>query len=168
MLTTTTSRQKRLSPQEQLARNYEDTNERLDRYRLADHDTLKDVSQRMGRVMTHNEFIQRVQKVTHNRVWAEDSLSDPTHMVCGFYFVKDGVKKYVCSFDKGWMPEFSFILTDNADLPVKERRGWRTVLTRLLQLGAITWDEVRSAFGDGLSHATADRWAANTRQIRSR
>lgn len=165
MLTTNSPQQlKRLSPQEQLLRSYEDTDKRLERYRLSDHNDLKNARKRLGQPFTHRELIQRVEKVTNRRVWAEDSLHDPN--VVGFYYTKNGQKAYVCAFDKGMLPEFSIILTDTADLPIKEKRGWRTVLTRLLQTGAMSWSEVVYGFGDGLNHAAANRWANNTQQFR--
>lgn len=119
----------------------------------------------MGRPLLHTELIRRVEKTTHRRVWAEESLHD--HNVIGFYHIKKGQKAYVCAFDKGAMPEFSIILTDNADLPIKEKRGWRTVLTRLLQSGAMSWSEVVYGFGDGLDHAASNRWSFNTSKFRN-
>lgn len=167
MLTTTTSQLQRLSPQEQLKRNFEDTDKRLDRFRLSDHNDLQDVRKRVGQALFHQEFIRRVEKLTNKRVWAEDSYRDPLN-VAGFYHVKNGVKTYICAFDKGAMPEFSVIVTDAADLPIKEKRGWRTVLTRLMQAKAITWPQVVYGFGDGQEHAASDRWSFNTREFRAK
>lgn len=167
MLTTTTTQLKKLSPQEQLKRSYEDTDKRLDTYRLSDHTDLQNVEKRAGQPLTHQEFIRRVEKLTNRGVWAEDSYRDPQN-VSGFYTVKNREKTYICSFDKGVMPEFSLIVTDSADLPIKEKRGWRTVLTRLLQAKVITWPQVVYGFGDGQSHAAADRWSFNTRTFRAK
>lgn len=164
MLTTTSQNLKRLSPKEQLKQNYEDTDKRLDTYRLSDHNDLKNAEKRMGKQLMHNDLIKRVEKITHKRIWAEDSYRDPN--VVGFYHVKNGEKTFICAFDKGAMPEYSIILTDSADLPVKEKRGWRTVLTRLLQAKAMSWGEVVYGFGDGLSHAASSRWDFNTREFR--
>ena len=166
MLTTTQQNLKKLSPQEQLQRSYESTDASLERFRLSDHINLKDAEKRMGTPLMHSELIRRVEKLTHKRVWAEDSLRDSS--VVGFYTVDKGEKKYICAFDKGPMPEYSFILTDNADLPIKEKRGWRTVLTRLLQSGALTWDQVVYGFGTGLHHQASQRWDFNTRDFRNK
>lgn len=164
MLTTTQEKRKRLSPQEQLLRNYQDTDRQLERYRLSDHDDLKNAAKRLGSPLSHTDLIRRVEKITHRRVWAEDSNFDSN--VVGFYHVKNGVKSFVCAFDKGPLPEFSIIVTDNADLPIKEKRGWRTVLTRLLHARAISWSEVVYGFGDGMYHAASNRWNANTSKFR--
>jgi hypothetical protein len=99
-------------------------------------------------------------------VWAEDSYRDP--QIAGFYTRDKGEKKYICSFDKGPMPEFSIILTDAADLPIKEKRGWRTVLTRLLQANVINWNQIVCGFGDATHRVAAERWGFNTREYRNK
>lgn len=165
MLTTTAPRLKRLSPEETLLASYQDTDQRLNAYRLSDHEQLKQVEKRAGQMMTSSEFIQRVEKVTHREVWAEKSLRSPG--VLGFYHVKNREKTYVCAFDEGVLPEHSIIEVDNADLPVKERRGWRTVLTRLLQSGAMSWPQILHSFSDTHS-AVSERWRFNTREFRAK
>lgn len=167
MLTTTSTQLAKLSAAEKLQRSYQDTDKALMQYRLSDHDDLKDAEKRMGRPLMSNDLITRVEKLTNRAVWAEDSYRDPEN-IAGFYTVNKREKVLICAFDKGPMPEFSIILTDAADLPIKEKRGWRTVLTRLLQAGALTWDQVQYGFGDGRSHAAANRWAFNTREFRSK
>jgi hypothetical protein len=166
MLTTTTPQLKRLSPQERLLASFESTDRMLQQFRLDDHEALKNAETRIGKPMTHAELIQRVGKLTHNRVWAEDSRND--EKVCGFYTVHDGGKKFLCAFDKGPLPEFSFIFTDAADLPIKEKRGWRTVLVRLLKMGVISWSEVISGFGDASHSVSSGRWNFNTREFRNK
>lgn len=167
MLTTTSIERKKLSPQEQLKAHYEDTDRALMRYRLSDHDDLQDAAKRMGTPLMSNDLITRVEKLTGRKVWAEDSYRDPQN-VAGFYHIKKGEKTFICAFDKGPMPEFSIVLTDAADLPIKEKRGWRTVLTRLLQADVLTWSQVVYGFGDGRSHAAANRWSFNTREARNK
>lgn len=154
---------KKLSLSESLKQKKQETNKALDRYRLDDHDDLKNINLRIGSPMLSNEFIGRVEKATGRRIWAEDSYRDNT--IAGFYTTKNGEKTYICSFQKGPMPEFSIIVTDAADLPIKEQRGWRTVLTRLLQNKAITFSEINSAF-DIREHQADDRWRANTQRFK--
>jgi len=152
-----------LSPQEALAKSYEETNQTLDQYRLDDHDDLKNIEKRIGHPMFHTEFAQRLSKVTHGQVWIEDSYRDKN--IAGVYTTKQGIKTYICSFDKGAMPEFSIIVTDAADLPIKEIRGWRTVLTRLIQTRTITYAQAKSAY-DLLDHQADERWRANVQQFK--
>jgi hypothetical protein len=164
MLTTTTEQLKRISAKEKLVGLKEDTNRQLDRYRLSDHKELKDSEKRTGQMLYHTDLVRRIEKITHKRVWAEDSKHDST--VCGFYTQHNGVKKFICAFDKGPLPEYSHITTDERDLPIKEKRGWRTVLTRLMQAKVITWPQVRYGFGDGESHAASARWNFNTKDLK--
>lgn len=166
MLTTTSPKLKQLSPHERLLASFEQTDRMLQQYRLDDHEALKNAETRIGKPMLHTELIQRVSKLTHNRVWAEDSRNDSK--VSGFYTVREGVKHFLGAFDKGPLPEFSFILTDSADLPVKEKRGWRTVLVRLLKQGVLTWSQVISGFGDATHSVSSGRWNFNTREFRNK
>jgi hypothetical protein len=166
MLTTTTTQLKRISGREKLAALKQDTTKQLDRYRLSDHDELKKAEKRTGQMLYHTELVRRIEKLTHKRVWAEDSNNDTN--VCGFYTQHQGVKKFICAFDKGPLPEFSHITTDERDLPIREKRGWRTVLTRLMQAKVITWPQVAYGFGDGMDNANAERWSFNTRDARVR
>lgn len=153
----------KLSAREALIEKQEETNKALNQYRLDDHAELKDVNQRIGSPMWHTEFISRVEKATHRKVWAEDSYRDKE--VAGFYTTINGEKTYICSFQKGAMPEFSIIVTDERDLPIQEKRGWRTVLTRLLQTGNIKFYQIKNAF-DIREHQADERWRANTQSFK--
>jgi hypothetical protein len=154
---------RRLSKEETLRKSFEDTDKRLEPYRLADQDELTKAEKRMGHPMSHTELIRRVTKL-NPRIWAEDSNANP-HTVVGFYTAKRDEKIYLGSFEKGWLPEFSIILTDRADLPVKHRKGWRTVLLSLIQQGYLSLDAVIEAFGDALG-INAKYWQAQTRRYR--
>ena len=177
MLTTTSPRLKRIAGQERLDGYKADTHKMLDRYRLSDHEELKKSEKRTGQMLFHTDLIRRIEKITHKRVWAEDSKHDTN--VCGFYTTATNpdktsadfgkpVKKFICAFDKGALPEFSHIITDERDLPIREKRGWRTVLTRLMQAKALTWPQVVYGFGDGIDHAASERWSFNSRESRAK
>lgn len=166
MLTTTQLRRAALPAKEFLAKTKEENYKAGERYRLSDQLELKDKAKRTGEMLFHTELIRRVEKITHRQVWAEDSIRDKE--VAGFYTQKQGVKTYICAFDKGPLPEFSIITTDDRDMPIKEKRGWRTVLTRLMQAKVMTWPQVVYGFGDGIDHAASDRWSFNTRAARAK
>ena len=177
MLTTTTVSLKSIKSKERLAALKEDTHKQLEQYRLSDHTELKQSEKRTGQMLYHTEVIRRIEKLTNKRVWAEDSNNDKS--VCGFYtFTTETsmhsadygkkLKKFLCAFDKGPLPEYSHITVDERDLPIREKRGWRTVLTRLLQAKVITWPQVVYGFGDGEQHAAAERWSFNTREARAK
>ncbi len=153
----------KLSKQEALLQKQEETNKSLEQYRLDDLEDLKNIEKRIGHPMWHAEFIGRVEKATHRKVWAEDSYRDSS--IAGFYTTVNGEKTYICSFQKGAMPEFSIVTVDERNLPIKEQRGWRTVLTRLLQTGHIKFYQIKNAF-DIRDHQADERWNANVQQFK--
>lgn len=151
---------------EALARLYEDTDRRLRQFRLPDHDALKQRERLIGTPMAHTELIRRVTKL-NPRVWAEDSINFPENW--GFYTTdQHGAKTFIVAAAKGFLPEHSWIEADRADLATKEHRGWRTVLTRLLDAKALNWSQVTEAFGDTNSTARNLRWRKNTARHRTK
>jgi len=163
MLIKTSDNPRTPSLAESLAEKKQLTQKALKQFKLADHDELKNAEVRFAHGMYHTEFIRRVEKATGRKIWAEDSYRDKN--VIGFYTTKKGEKSYICSFNKGYMPEFSIIETDERDMPVREHRGWRTVLTRLLQTDSIRMFQIRNAF-EIKDHIADDRWRANTQNFK--
>lgn len=136
---------KLLSKQEQLQRLKEDTDKQLETQRFPDQEAFKDVERRMGKVMLHTQLFEKVRQL-NSRIAMETSNNDST--VAGFYqMLPAGDKKFICAFHKGWMPEFSIISVDERNLPKSERRGWRTVLLRLIQAKCLTYQQVIETFG---------------------
>lgn len=155
----------KLSAQEALLRAYADTDRRLQAYRVPDHEDLKNVELRLGSPMPHTELIRRVVKL-NPRIWAETSINFPENW--GFYTTApDGTKRFLVAAPKGVLPEHSWVETDRADLAIKEHRGWRTVLVRLLDAGVLTWDQVTAGFGDSNSTARNSRWRQFTQRHRT-
>lgn len=155
---------KLLSKEEALLKSFEETDRKLEKFRLDDHEDLKNMEKRLGRPMHSNQLIYYVTR-TNPHVWAEDSINDSN--CANFYMAKDGKKTCcVAAFEKGFLSEFSFILVDTADLPVKEKRGWRTVLLRLLAAGALTWAQVLEVFGDAHG-VNSERWRRYTQRYRT-
>jgi len=151
---------KSLRGAEALAQSFEQIDKSLQQYRLPDHEQLKDVDARMGKPLHFAELIRRVVKLNPS-LWAEDSINRPGNV--GFYRHRTPTpedpcdKEYLVAFPKDILPEYSIIETDAADLPVKEKRGWRTVLLRLLQQRALTIEQVSSAFDEASGESSA-RW----------
>jgi hypothetical protein len=141
-------------------------NERdLKKYRWGDQEEMTDCQRRIGRRMHHSELARRVKRL-NPAIFYEQSINFKDSL--GFYHVDpmSGKKTYLSSFDKGEMPEFSFILCDYQEIPEQEVRGWRTVLVRLLTLRALTWRQVKEEFDDPISDLNARRWYAETNQFR--
>ncbi len=133
-----------LNKKEALIKLKEDTDRQLKSQRIADQEAFTDVDRRMGKGMLHTELYERVRKLNPN-ILMETSNNDSS--VAGFYVVRNGQKEFVCAFHKGYLPEFSIVTVDARNLPVSERRGWRTVLLRLLAKRCLTLDQINAAFG---------------------
>jgi len=129
--------------QEALHELWQDTDRRLDPQRFggseAEQNKWKRSEQRVGKPMSHMQLATYVTR-SNPSIIMETSLSAPEN--AGLYLVHRGGKKYLVAFAKGSLPEWSIIETDRADLPVREVRGWRTVLLRLLKQKALTFTQV--------------------------
>lgn len=126
----------------------------LDRYRLWDHNSFRDFHRRKGQVLHSSEFILRINRLNPD-IFVEQQLNFPDEW--GFYLDMASGRVYLSGFPKGWMTEFSYCLVDERDLPTDEKRGWRTVLVRLMGRGALTWEQVESEFGDSEGF-NSERW----------
>lgn len=166
---------KTLSLKENLAKQYQDTDRQLQQFREPDHDHLKSMVDRLGKVYTHTDFITIVQRL-NSKVWPETSNADPT--VVGLYYMQGRNKRYVTSFDKGFVPEFTFINVDRADLqlptifeepennlPKGFKKGWRQVLVELLKKRLITKKQIKEAFGYVPSNTRTERYLRNLSTI---
>lgn len=130
-----------------LARMFEETDKQIAQQRFPDQEDFKQAEKRMGKIMHSSEFIRKVLSFNWNLLY-EDSIWNKGYGA--FYEVKAGEKTYTSAcFKKGWIPEWTIMETDTADLPTREglTYGWRTVLQRLVQRKAITLRQVRSVFG---------------------
>lgn len=137
----------------------------LKKYRWHDQEEMTDCARRIGQRMHHSELIQRVKKL-NPAIFVEQSINFRESL--GFYWQdpQSGKQKYLSCFDKGSMPEFSFLLCDYQDIPEQEVRGWRTVLVRLLTEKALKWKQVAEEFGDPITDLNANRWYAETKEFR--
>jgi len=144
-----------LPPEEALAK-YQATKVEplLDSYRLWDHNSFRDFHRRKGCVLHSSEFILRVTECNPN-IFVEQQLNFQDEW--GFYLDMACGPTYLSGFPKGWLTEFSYCLVDERNLPTEEKRGWRTVLIRLLGKGALTWEQVISEFGDSEGF-NSERW----------
>ncbi len=134
---------------------------------------VMNAEQRMGRVIQLSDMIKRL-KLMNPILIFEVSINDKTKM--GIYRpwnnprTKKLEKKLICGMENGPQPEHSIITGEDHEMPVPEavmarpdvqtiktfkteRRGWRTVIARLLQDGFIKMNQVENLFpmADGSS-----------------
>lgn len=135
----------------------------LQTYRQSDHDWFKDFSRRRGECMHASDLIFRLQKLNpHIAVQSQTNFPDDW----GLYLSAFGRIQFLTGMPKGWLTEFSYSLVDERDLPLEEKRGWRTVLVYCLLKGAITWDQVLAEFGEPQDGFNDTRWQETVLDIR--
>lgn len=138
---------------ELLARMHEETDKQLEKQRLPGQNDFKNVEKRTGRGMMSSQFIGMVLKLNSNLV-CEDS---PLKGCAAFYLIKNNPKTgkrekiYTAAcFRKGFIPEWTIIRTDAADMFNSDglTYGWRTVLQRLVQSKALRYRDAVEIFGE--------------------
>ena len=75
--------------------------------------------------------------------------------------------KYVSGFEKQDLPEYSHVILDSSMLPVREYRGWRSVLLTLMEHKALDYRKVIKEFHDPSSDSRSGRWMQQTQQYRT-
>lgn len=131
---------------EALAEQKEYADEASKQYQWVTPEEYADVEQRIGRVMSHKEFITLLRKagvICHYR-------QHPHHDKAVLYCSKDvnSEAKQVCWVQVGQMPELSIMNFDEHDAPLAERRrGWRTCLLQLILKGWISEAQANVTFG---------------------
>ena len=135
---------------------------------------IGNIGQRLGRQMFPKELEKRLQNLNPN-LYFEVIPENPTHKRASI-LVPDG-KKHLVVYENSLMPERSipkirtmevpdptFTHLDRKDMPKdpgalrpgwrrvqipwgESKRGWRTVLVRLIQAGAITVTQAETEFG---------------------
>lgn len=73
--------------------------------------------------------------------------------------------KYAGGMPKDWLPEYSHVILDNSLLPVREIRGWRSVLISLIKAGALTYQQAINQFGEAVGQRS-DRWYAQLQKYK--
>jgi hypothetical protein len=135
----------------------------LTRYRQSDHDWFKDFNRRRGEMMHSSDVIFRLQKLNPH-IFVQQQINFPDDW--GLYTSALGRIQFLTGLPKGWLSEFSYALVDDRDLPVEERRGWRTIIIYCLMKGAVTWEQVLAEFGEPQDGFNEQRWCETTVDFR--
>jgi hypothetical protein len=135
----------------------------LQMYRQSDHDWFKDFSRRRGESMHSSDLIFRIQKLNPH-VFVQQQYNFENDW--GLYLPVLGRIQYLSAVPKGYLTEFSYGIVDEQDLPVEEKRGWRTVLIMCLCKGALSWSQVVEEFGEPQDGWNEARWCEATADIR--
>jgi hypothetical protein len=93
--------------------------------------------------MSSGDFISKLRSVCPNLLFRDGNVQGDVS-VCA---VRGNELRYICYFTRGRMPEFEIVITNEQELPVSQKRGWRTVLLRLIKAGLLTEEQARKHFG---------------------
>jgi len=132
-------------------------------YRQSDHDWFKDFNRRKGEVLHSSDLIFRLQRLNPH-ISVQSQVNFPSDW--GLYSSALGRVQFLTGLPKEWLTEFSYAIVVDRDLPVEERRGWRTVLIYCLMKGAITWEQVLAEFGEPQDGWNEQRWCEVTAEYR--
>jgi hypothetical protein len=135
----------------------------LTRYRQGDHDWFSDWNRRRGEVIHSSDLIFRLQKLNPH-IFVQQQINFPDDW--GIYTSAYGRVQFLTGFPKGWMTELSYSIVDDRDLPLEEKRGWRTVLIYCLLKGALQWEDVVREFGEPNDCWNEYRWRETTAEFR--
>lgn len=98
---------------------------------------------RLGTVMHSSEFITKLHKLLPNLVVRSGNIEGDLSL----YRVYGDQVDFICYTNSGFLPEFSIVEFNKDRQPIHERRGWRTVLLRIIRFGLLTEKEVEAVFG---------------------
>lgn len=110
---------------------------------------------RWGRAIHHSEFITKLQRLLSGKLLAMDAVL-PNQV--SLLRIQPNTVDFICWMDTGYQPEFSIVHFNKDMQPIREQRGWRTVLLRLIKAGALSEEQVEKEFGFPSSPQQAKWW----------
>ena len=155
---------------EEVMRQNELSTESVKEYRFFRQfeDMLTDEKQRKGELMFCLDFVDKL-----NEILPAYLSSQIRNGLSGLYVftpdVKGGHWHYVCGVQACVMYEYSVIRLDSHQLPINEKkRGWRTVLLRLIMGSFITEEDAHRVFGEPFSGPISRRYREHLYWFRNR
>jgi hypothetical protein len=112
-------------------------------YELSGQEERKDSPARWGHVLHSSELLLRLQRIIPNLHVKDGRIGNDVSL---FQVIGDEIK-YLVWTHQGNLPEYSIVVTNWQNRPVREIRGWRTVLLRLIKAGVITEEQAVKQFG---------------------
>lgn len=172
---------KRLNPEEGVAKTREECLAMAALKRLPGQDELEDPKRAFGPRLQFTEVISRLRRIIPSLKVLEGSPgSVALYVPLTHHELKEAVRawqndrdifflhhKYVGGFPKQELPEYSTVDFDTSRLATKENRGWRSVLIPFIQHGLVTYQAVIKEFGDVGTDRRGWRWKEQTAQWRN-
>lgn len=132
--------------QEVLSENKEINEDIAKQYQWLNPSDYADVEARIGKVMSHAEFITKLRQAGISCHYRQHVHHDKVTLL----YTRDGVAEpeVACWAQYGQMPELSIMNFDQHGAPLAERRrGWRTMLLQIILKGIITEEKANEVFG---------------------
>lgn len=152
--------------QEVLAENREINSEIAKQYQWLRPEDYADIEARVGRVMSHAEFITKLRQAGVHCHYVQH----PHHDKVTLLWCKIGVEKpeVACWLAYGQMPELSIMNFDQYGAPLAERRrGWRTGLLQAILKGIITEEKANAVFGKPGQGKAFDKYNSTLQAFRN-
>lgn len=169
---------KRLNPEESVHRERESLLKLASTRKIAGQEELEDAERSAGPRMAWQEIVRRLRLCNPKLHFADSqggsSLAVYRQKTRGELaeHIWDREKHdwwnehvYVGGFPKEDMPEYSHVILDTSNLPIREIRGWRSVLIALIRGHAITYQQAVKQFGEA-SGQRSGRWHEQLRSYR--
>jgi hypothetical protein len=131
-------------------------------YRL-DHqaELLQD---RTGRILHMNQFLLMLRQAGVKARYAPKGAFPG---MLGLWVNHNDVDQYICFVHVPYMQEYEELYFDEYDVPLgPKRRGWRTVLLRLMIAGVLTEDAAHEVFGAPPQNGVSRRYWAELQALR--
>lgn len=140
--------------EEELCRQREFANESAKEYQFIKPGEYADEGPRVGRVMSHAEFINTLRKAGIRCWYRQHPQHDKVTLLCSKSSVQE--PEVACWVQFGQMPEYSFMNFDEHGVPLAEkRRGWRTCLLQMILKGFISEQYAKKVFGEARGPASS-------------
>jgi hypothetical protein len=134
------------------------------KFRWENQDELK--AKRTGRILHMNEFLGKLRSTGLN-CWYTDKGGMAGTL--GLYVSKNGIPTYIGFVQVPLMQEYEELHFDRFDVPLgPKRRGWRTILLKLIDAGFLTETEAHKVFGEPASGPVSRRYREYLKYIRNR
>ncbi len=112
-------------------------------YELPGQEERKNSPARWGHVMHSSELLLRLQRIIPNLHVRDGRIGNDVSL---FQVIADEIT-YLVWTHQGDLPEYSIVIVNEHNRPVREKRGWRTVLLRLIKAGVISEEQALKQFG---------------------
>lgn len=149
---------------EEFHRLHESNTEARKQHRWEQQNELKAV--RTGRVLHMNDFLNKLKQCGLNTWYTDKGGMAGT---LGLFVSSRDIPQYIGFVQVPLMQEYEELHFDSYDVPLgPKRRGWRTLLLKLIDAGLLTEQKAHEIFGEPATGPVSRRYRHYLKYIRSR